>query len=266
MKKGILGIAILVLILVLVGAVGCTRSKPGGEEAAPPAGAGAEATPTLMTIEATPTIIEGMPTLTPTPAGPVADETPAPTAEAPVAEGGPTAVPAAPAATPAPGEGFEYTVRWGDTLASIATRFGTTVQAITELNNLTNPNQLYVGQKLRIPGTPPATAPTGETVTHVVQRGETLHTIAAQYGLTWQTVAAANNIVNPNLLYVGQKLIIPVGETASSETGVRTHVVQRGESLNSIALRYGTTVQAIVQANNLSNPNFIYPGQVLRIP
>lgn len=259
MRRGIFGIAGLVMILVLLGAVGCTRAKPPVGGVTPTVGSGVgEATPTLVSVEATPTLVEGIPPLTPTPGG-------LPAAETPVAEG-PTPEPTAPAATPAPGEGFEYTVQWGDTLASIASRFGTTVEAITELNDLANPNQLYVGQKLKIPGTPPATAPTGETVTHIVQRGETLKSIAPRYGVTWQDIAAANNLRNPNLIYVGQKLIIPVGGAAPSGTEVRTHVVQQGESLNSIALRYGTTVEAIVQANNLPNPNFIYPGQVLRIP
>ena len=80
------------------------------------------------------------------------------------------------------------------------------------------------------------------------------------------TIAAANGIVNPSLVYVGQKLTIPQGSVSSPGTGVRYHVVQSGESLSSIALRYGTTPWKIAAANGISNINWIYAGRTLRIP
>ena len=118
--------------------------------------------------------------------------------------------------------------------------------------------------------TPTPTTPSGTPgapTVHVVQRGENLFRIALRYNTTVEAIAAANNIPNPQLIYVGQKLTIPQGGgTTPSPGGGRTHVVQPGENLFRIALRYGTTPQAIAAANNLPNIHLIYAGQVLRIP
>ena len=115
------------------------------------------------------------------------------------------------------------------------------------------------------PTTPPETP--GATIVHVVQRGENLFRIALSYNTTVGAIAAANGISNPRLIYVGQKLTIPQGEgTTPPPGGRRTHVVQPGENLFRIALRYGTTAQAIAAANNLPNIHLIYTGQALRIP
>jgi len=105
---------------------------------------------------------------------------------------------------------------------------------------------------------------------YVVRRGDTLSGIAARYGTSMQAIMNANGLRNPNFIWVGQRLIIPgKGSGGSSGGGTASggiHVVQRGEILARIAARYGTTVQAIVNANGLRNANFIYVGQRLRIP
>ncbi len=117
----------------------------------------------------------------------------------------------------------------------------------------------------------------GQT-THVVQPGENLYRIALQYGTTWPVLAAANGIANPNLIYVGQVLIIPgwghdsaaaacsLSPQPPQPTTPQTYTVVAGDTLSSIALRFGTTVTALVQANGIVNPNLIYVGQVLKIP
>ena len=107
----------------------------------------------------------------------------------------------------------------------------------------------------------PSQAQTGEII-HTVQRGETLQTIARLYGTTWQAIATRNNLANPNLIYVGQQLVIP----RSTITPIpHTYVVQRGDTLRNIATRHGTTWQNLAAINNLANPNHIYVGQVLRL-
>lgn len=155
-----------------------------------------------------------------------------------------------------------YTVRAGDTLQIIAARYGTTWQAIAALNNLPNPNFIYTGQRLLVRGGSGVVLPPVSGSSHIVQPGETLLTIAARYGTTWPAIAAANNLANPNLIYVGQRLVIP----AAPARPPQIYVVQRGDDLASIARRFGTTVQIIATANNLANPNLIYPGQRLTIP
>jgi LysM repeat protein len=100
---------------------------------------------------------------------------------------------------------------------------------------------------------------------HVVQPGETLFSIARWYGMDVGTLARANNIVNPNRIYVGQRLVIPTGApTQPPSTGV--YVVKPGDTLYSIARYYGITAWAIAQANGIYNMNHIYVGQRLVIP
>jgi len=111
--------------------------------------------------------------------------------------------------------------------------------------------------------TPPPPPPTGTYYT--VQSGENLFRVGLRFGLQWTVIAAANNIVNPNLVFAGQTLFIPAGGTVPPTGGPLTHVVQPGETLQIIAARYGTTWQALAALNNLPNPNFVYAGQRLVI-
>jgi LysM repeat protein len=104
-------------------------------------------------------------------------------------------------------------------------------------------------------------------VYHTVRVGQNLTQIARYYGVTVQAIAKANNLWNPNVIYVGQRLLIPVPCQKPPSTGCTlTHVVKRGEYLKIIAARYGTTVSVIVQLNRIKNPNLIYPGQRLKVP
>lgn len=105
-----------------------------------------------------------------------------------------------------------------------------------------------------------------QPVYHVVKPGENLTQIARYYGVTVQAIVNANNLWNPNVIYPGQYLLIPVPCTPPPSDGcTKIHVVKRGEYLKIIAARYGTTVSAIVRLNNIKNPNLIYPGQRLKI-
>jgi LysM repeat protein len=111
-----------------------------------------------------------------------------------------------------------YTVQAGDTLGKIAVRYGTTVAALLQLNGLSNPDVLAIGQKLKVPGAgggapaavgTPKPATGGQGRTYVVQKGDTLLSIARRYGLTTKQLQAANNITNPDKIFPGQKLVIP---------------------------------------------------------
>ena len=246
-------IAILLLALALA-LTGCVKPRP---------------TPTPMPTKvalrpsATATVSAASSTATPTP-------TPPATAQ-PTVEATPTATEAAQAPTaPATGE-VTYQVRWGDTLSSIARAYSTTVEAIMARNpRITNASQLYAGMVLVIPAgttTPPtgAATPAAPSGTYVVQRGDTLSSIARRFGTTVQALLEANpSLTDRNTVYAGQRLVIPAG--ATSPGGERTHIVQPGETLTAIARLYGTTVMAIVQRNNLPNQNAIFAGQVLVIP
>ncbi|MEE8391404.1 MAG: LysM domain-containing protein, partial [Anaerolineae bacterium] len=117
------------------------------------------------------------------------------------------------------------------------------------------------------PITPTLTpAPTGE-VKHTVQVGENLFRIALRYGTTVATIASANGIANPAMIYVGQELTISSsGATQPPPTGGTTYVVQIGDNLFRIALRYNMSYIALAQHNGIANPASIYVGQAIRIP
>ncbi len=104
---------------------------------------------------------------------------------------------------------------------------------------------------------------------YVVQNGDALKDIAAKYGTTVEQLASANGIRNPNILILGQRLVVPCkgGSTNPPPGGSCTwYVVRPGDTLTKIAVRYGTSVQAIAQRNSLKNANLIYVGQRLCIP
>ena len=105
----------------------------------------------------------------------------------------------------------------------------------------------------------PATS-NGSDVVYVVQRGDTLSKIAAQHGTTYQKLAAYNNISNPSLIRVGQEIRIP--GVASD----RIYTVKSGDTLSSIASKYGTTYKKLAEYNNIINPNLIRVGQNIKIP
>ena len=166
---------------------------------------------------------------------------------------------------PADAQGGVHIVQRGQNLTSIARRYGTTISAIMRANGLTRRNFIWVGQRLRIPS-----AGAGGGGVHVVQRGQNLTSIARRYGTTVSAIMQANGLTKRNFVWVGQRLRIPSrgssGGASSGGSGGGVHVVQRGQSLTTIARRYGTTVSAIMRANGLTNRNFVWVGQRLLIP
>ena len=165
-----------------------------------------------------------------------------------------------------------YVVGWGDTLSRIAYRYGTTVSAIVQANGLSNPNLIFVGQRLSMPGSgsAPASPPTTASGVYVVQRGDTLGAIAARHNTTVQKLVQLNGLTNPNFIMVGQRLAVPDTQpTTPPSTGGRqrsVYVVQRGDTLLGIAARFQIPMWDIVVANNIANPSLIYVGQSLVIP
>ncbi|MUV37898.1 Spore germination protein YaaH [Lentibacillus sp. JNUCC-1] len=135
----------------------------------------------------------------------------------------------------------------GESLWQIAGRYQVDINAMAQLNELPNPNQLVPGQSLVVPV--PGTV-------HTVKSGDTLWTISQQYGVPLATLVQVNQLANPNQLQVGTKLFIPP----------IVHTVQPGETLGQIANQYGVSVQALVTENQIQNVNLIYPGTQLVIP
>lgn len=102
---------------------------------------------------------------------------------------------------------------------------------------------------------------------HTVQSGETLSGIAAQYGTTYQAIAAANGISDPNLIYPGQRLVVSGGNGGGAPSGGGTYTVQSGDTLSGIAAAngWGGDYMGLAAKNGISDPNKIYPGQVISL-
>ncbi|GAB4522309.1 MAG: hypothetical protein Kow0047_32970 [Anaerolineae bacterium] len=171
-----------------------------------------------------------------------------------------------------------HTVKPGETLSSIAQRYGVTVEEIVRVNGLSNPNAIYVGQELKIPGGAASEEDEAPGI-HVVQAGETLYSIAERYGVTAEAIAEASGISVSSILRVGQRLTIPgqggaAAEPAAMDAAVASepmpipdvYIVQPGDTLTSIAERFGTSVASLARANNLSSASLIFPGRRIVIP
>jgi len=162
-----------------------------------------------------------------------------------------------PPGTPLETEGI-YTVVAGDTLFSIANRFNTTVEAIKTANKLTS-NIISIGQQLRIPGLTTITPPSTGVKVYTVKPGDTLFSIARAKNTTVEAIKALNNLTS-DLLTIGQQLFIPGEETITPQPII--HVVQRGDTLFSLANRFNTTVANLKAWNKLTS-DFLSIGQEL---
>ncbi len=264
-------VALVLLSLILAG---CERDRPApAPTQATTAPKGTTAPAARGTASPTPPAVQTKVSLpaagSPTPAG-------AATAVPPARLTPPTPAPPTPkppaALTPVPqgsqtgsGTSFTYTVKVGDTLGEIAATFKTTSQAILALNPLADPDVLMAGQELKIPGELPVEM--GGMRTYTVQRGDTLSGIAVRFAVAMSELMKLNNIADADAIYPGQQLRIPGSTVAVPTPGQpRTYTVRTGDTLFSIATRFGVTVWALQVANNISNPNAIYVGQELKIP
>jgi LysM repeat protein len=128
-------------------------------------------------------------------------------------------IPALPAAAAPDYQGGVHVVQRGETLSQIARRYGVSTTALAQANGISNPNFIYSGQRLTIPGASGGASTGGAAASggvHVVRPGENLSSIAARYGTSVAALARANGIANPNHIYVGQRLTIGSGGVASS--------------------------------------------------
>ena len=153
-----------------------------------------------------------------------------------------------------------YTVKSGDTLYSIASKNNTTVDEIKKINNLTS-NNLSIGQQLKLPTKNEEIIETNE---YIVKSGDTLYKIALANNLTVADLINANNL-SSNTLTIGQKLIIPSKNQEQVNTNYSNYTITKGDNLSSIAREYNTTVQELMDINNLKS-NLLSIGQVIKVP
>jgi LysM repeat protein len=156
--------------------------------------------------------------------------------------------------------GCGYTVRSGDTLYSIAVRYGTSTYALAAVNRLYNPNFIYSGMTLSVPCQNPGPVPpppSGICNYYIVRPGEYLALIAARYNTTWLAIARLNNIANPNVIYAGMRLAIPCGYTPPPDTGWKTFVSTRYHYKINYPATWTVRVNTSVPPGAGSNPEFV---------
>lgn len=164
-----------------------------------------------------------------------------------------------------------HSVRSGESLYSIAQRYGSSVSAIRQANGIRG-NLIHPGQTLVVPrfgnNRPQQTHRVASGNRYVVQRNDTLWDISRSFGTSVDELCAANGLSRRSTIQPGQRLTIPAGGggTATSKTtSSTTYKVRRGDTLYDIARKFGVSVSALRRANGLTSSR-IYPGDVLRIP
>lgn len=174
-----------------------------------------------------------------------------------------------------------HVVSRGETLNRIASAYGVTGRTLAEANGLSNPDLIRIGQEITIPGgsgkpqqgsdsgqggSAPAPAPTSSADFHVVVRGDTIDSIAAKYKISAATIRTANGLVG-DTIYNGSRLFLKgSGFVASGSSSDGSYTVKSGDRLGDIAFAHRTSISTLVSMNNLSNPNVIRSGQVLKVP
>ena len=188
-----------------------------------------------------------------------------------------------------------YTVKAGDTLYAIASRYGLSVASLKALNNLSS-NLIYVGQTLKVSGTAAtnqsnqtsnqtssqtsnnngATSSGNQSGSYTVKAGDSLWEISHKYGMSIDGLKSLNNL-SSNFIYPGQVLKVgqsnnqsntvskpSASQSTSSGNQSGSYTVKAGDSLWGISHKYGMSIDGLKSLNNLSS-NFIYPGQVLKV-
>lgn len=153
---------------------------------------------------------------------------------------------------------LDYVVKKGDSLYAIAKRYNTTVKDIVRLNNLTN-NTLTIGQQLIIPISDEVTQPEVAYKNYAVQKGDSLYSIATKNNTTVDEIKKINNLTS-NMLSIGQVLKVP---SEAKQEEVTMYTVQKGDSLYSIAKKFGMSIDELKSLNNLTSNNLAIGQQLM---
>jgi murein DD-endopeptidase MepM/ murein hydrolase activator NlpD len=165
---------------------------------------------------------------------------------------------------PAPRGTTVHVVQRDETLYRIAQRYGTTIEAIAEMNGIADPRYIAVGQHLLIPNAQVNTP--GALITHMVVPGDSLETLAQAHQTTVEQIATTNFITNPALIYAGQDLTISQGAAENATESRTLRRAQRGDTAPRIAMRYNVRLNRLLAANAMTLATPVFPNQRLWIP
>ncbi|MGB9791614.1 MAG: LysM peptidoglycan-binding domain-containing protein [Thermacetogeniaceae bacterium] len=173
-------------------------------------------------------------------------------------------IPVAPAPGACPG-GFTYVIKPGDTFFNLARRFGITVDALIAANPGVDPNNLQIGQTICIPA--PVPVPGCPGFIHIIRPGDTLYKLARQFGTSVEAILAANPGIDPNNLQIGQAICIPITPAPQfCPPWTLPYTIQPGDTLYSIAYRFGVDIEDIINVNPGIDPRRLRIGQTICIP
>jgi len=158
-------------------------------------------------------------------------------------------------------EGPVYIVSPGDSLLEIAARFNVSLQDLMDTNNISDPNQLFPGDELVIPG---LEGITGTLVSKIVPFGESQTSISRQYRISNEQLRKLNHLISPTEFYAGANLIIPDDAERQTWTS-RTHL-EHGISLLELSIQQGTDPWTLSAINNISKSWSAIPGDILFLP
>lgn len=168
-----------------------------------------------------------------------------------------------------------YTVQGGDSVSSIAGRYGLATASVLALNGISWKSVIHPGQVLKLTaGSTPVAAPqapvTGNRYT--IQSGDTMGRIAAKFGVSTQTLLSANGLSATSIIYPGRTIAIPgaaaipAAPAQATPAAGSSYVVQSGDTVSRIASKFGVTAQALLDANGLGWSSIIYAGKSLKLP
>jgi membrane-bound lytic murein transglycosylase D len=182
---------------------------------------------------------------------------------------------------------IEHFMARGETLGHIARRYRVSQAMLMAANPRLNPRRIRIGQRVVVPtGGAPSTklarrmaapvvaAGTSTSAFHRVRRGETISEIADEYGVTQRELRTWNNLDSRGRIRAGQRLRVVSPETPApspvrtvpDSSGMRTHIVQKGETLQGLAKRYGVSIQALKEANGMNVRTTLKAGRAIKIP
>jgi membrane-bound lytic murein transglycosylase D len=182
---------------------------------------------------------------------------------------------------------IEHFMGRGETLGHIARRYRVSQAMLMAANPRLNPRRIRIGQRVVVPtgglpstklarrmAAPVVAAGTSTSAYHRVRRGETISEIADEYGVTQRELRTWNQLDSRGRIRAGQRLRVvspdsptpPPARSLPDSNAVRAHVVQRGETLKGLAKRYGVSVQALREANGMTERTTLRAGRALKIP
>jgi len=174
-----------------------------------------------------------------------------------------------------------YRVKEGDTVSGVASRYGLSTASVLALNGLGWKTPIYPGQELRL--TKARSTASSTASHHTVKSGETISSIAAKHGLGTTAVLRANGLAASSIIYPGQRISLPKGSatisataasssrplsngTATAKAATRSYVIRTGDTISSVASRFGVSTASILDANSLGAESLIYAGRTIVVP